>query len=369
MVEANADEGALIRSEREEAPTTVGAEASVDFPPLALAQALRALALRRPDALDFARAELDLELAQSLKQLVRERHATAAELVSALEAFEPEDPARAACVLALAWAEGDSSAAIERLAFEAAAHGTNSVGAEQCALAAVRALAFAGARESLATLVANEIAPGGELDVGLRSVRVWLALRELSRVSDVLAETLLGANGRELPRRVSEEAWAAAARSENATWIDALWRAIDAGDEAALEGLAYVRERSLEPALLDLHARSAGWTLLAAQKSLASLATDASLGALEADLSLAVRRDGALEALRAWRADPERIPDAASLEALLDLHERLANDADARSALGIAFAREAGLLGLRAQARADDAAIAALLKAAASVRD
>jgi hypothetical protein len=367
--EAAGDVGAETRSERTEAPTSVESGASVVLPSLSLAEALRALAAQRPDALDFARAEVDLRLAQGLRQLVRERRATAAELLEALDAFDPGDPARAAGVLALAWTEGDPSAALERLTSVATMRGTDSAVAEQCALAAVRALAFAGARESLASLVANEIAPGGELEVGLRSVRVWLALRELSRVPDVLAEALLTASGRELPRRIAEEAWAAAARSGDATWSDALWRAIDSGDEAALEGLAHLRERSLEPALLDLHARSAGWPLLAAQRSLASLATDASLGALEADLLLPVRRDGALEALRAWRADSERSPDAASLAALLALHERLRSDTDAHLALGIAFEREAALLGLRAAARADDAAIAALLKAAASVRD
>jgi len=248
-------------------------------------------------------------------------------------------------------------------------HGTGSVVSEQCALAAVRALAFAGARKLLASLVANEVAPGGELEVGLRSVRVWLALRELSRVPDVLAESLLAAGGRELPRRIAEESWAAAARSGDAVSSAAIWRAVESGDEAALEGIAHLRELSFEPALLDLHARSAGWALLAAQKSLAGLATNTSLGALEVDLLLPVRREGALEALRAWRADSERIPDAESLAALLALHELLASDAEARAALGIAFAREAALLGLRAEARADDAAIAALLRAAASAQD
>ena len=41
----------------------------------------------------------------------------------------------------------------------------------------------------------------------------------------------------------------------------------------------------------------------------------------------------------------------------------------ARAALSAAFEREAALLALRAAARADDAAVAALLRAAASARD
>jgi len=100
--DADADVSAETRSERTEAPTTADAGASVMSPPLSLAEALRALALQRPDALDFARAELDLQLAQDVRQLVRERRAAAAELMEALDAFELADPARAACVLALA---------------------------------------------------------------------------------------------------------------------------------------------------------------------------------------------------------------------------------------------------------------------------
>lgn len=366
---ASADSSDETGSRRTEAPVSPRAEPGAQPAGLSLAEAVRALAARRPEALDFARAELDLELARELKALVRERRATAAELVAVLDALDLQDPARAACVLALAWAEGERELALERLVAVAATSGTDSVNLEQCALAAVRALGLAGARESLARLVADEVAPGGELEQGLHSVRVWLALRELARLPDVVAEALLAGTERELPRRVLEEAWAAAARSGEAPWIDVLWRAVEGGDEAALAGLAQVRDAALEPAVLDLHARASGWTLIAAQKSLATLATDSSLAALEADLLLPVRRDGALEALRAWRADCERMPELAALDALLALHARLAQDADAHAALASAFEREAALLALRAAARADDAAVAALLRAAASARD
>lgn len=364
-----ASSGEELGSSRSEPPLSPAEARDAGPAQQTLAEAVRTLALRRPEALDFARAELDLELARALKALVSARGATALELAQALDAFDLEDPARAACVLALAWAGGERDVAIERLVALASTRGTGSVNSEQCALAAVRALALAGAGESLATLVTDELAPDGELENGLHAVRTWLALRELARVPDVMAEGLLGASGRELPRRVAEEAWAAAARAGDANWLDALWRAVESGDEAALAGLAQARDRGLEPAVLDLHARATGWTLIAAQKSLASLATESSLGALEADLLLPVRRDGALEALRAWRAECERMPELASLEALLALHARLAQDADARAALSAAFEREAALLALRAAARADDAAVAALLRAAASARD
>ncbi len=309
---------------RESLSPTTGAAGGID--------GLLALARSHPERLDLARGTLDLEFLVQLREQVLTSGLDAAGLVEQLRLLDSEDGARPALVLALAWCPDPQGAAERTLLEFADLPARRSNAEEQCALAAVRALGLSGRTQVLSAWVDQRLQPGAGLELGLQSVRAWIALQELDSAPESAATWLLGDEEPvHLPERLQEELWAAAVRSGDPLWSEEVVAQASDGRAVALAGLAVLRDAAREPELLALHARSDGWTKIATQKALLSMSTPATLAALQADLVDQQRRDGALEALRS-----AVLRDESKFRRLL---ESLRNDDEAVAALSSAWQR------------------------------
>lgn len=283
---------------------------------------LLALARSSPERMDFARGVVDWELMDQLRELVLRSGLDAAGFLELCRSMELDDAARPALVIALAWCPDPGGVAAAHLQQWIDLPGRRSNIEEQCALAAVRALGFSGRGKRLQSWVEDRLHPGAGLDIGLQSVRVWIALQELNEPPDAAATWLLGDERPDhLPERVQEELWALSVRSGDPTWSEeALLQAVD-GSAPALSGVAALWAPDLQGDLLRLHGKVRGWARVAAQKGLLSMATADCRAAWLADVRDPGTRDGALEALRACSSPQSLRPDA-----VRELREGLSED-------------------------------------------
>lgn len=324
-------------------------------------QPLVDLGREHPQALDFARAELDLDFAEELRARVLRDALDSAEILSALRQVPEDDPARAALVLALAWTPDSTRQAEATLLELALAPGRQANNAEQCALAAVRALGLRAQERALLLCAAAPLAQLTESQADLQSVRVWLALRELESAPP-LTEHYLTAEPR--PLRVQEELWAVVVRTGDPLWSEEALARAQEGEEAALAGVAVMQDSAQLPALLACHAQAEGWVAMATQKALLQYTEAEARQRWMADLQVPARREGMLEALRSWRALPQR---KRQLQNMLACLASLEPDPAAQAELARTLRSEARLYALRNDSQADRELAADCLRAAALV--
>lgn len=294
---------------------------------------IRLLATSRKQRLELAVPQLDVELLEELRRIVRANPPEAAQLLFAAQAEPTGSETQCMLLLSIAWAGDETERVRPNVTHELAQFGA-AIDApleahDRVGLAAIHALELLGDQANLGqvahSLVGEAWSEGGDVPVfpGMSSVRTWIALRGGALPLAANANLLERAFSPEQARfRVSNELWAAVARTAPEAWAETVFERAHAGEEHARDGLAALNDDRWLAELDEFFAVDFGeahdsWCYSMAARGLIAMDSDASFASLERELARGGQSPELLaEALSSWRS-------AGSWQRLLQLGDRL----------------------------------------------